>query len=200
MQKIERRCFDSPLEFRSGNKKRDTIIEGYAAVFYDGTPETEFRLFENAYERILPGAFDEVIAKRENVVGLFNHDPSQLLASVNAGTLELSVDERGLKYRMQINEDTPVGQNVAGFVKRGDLSGSSFAFRARKNGDQWIREQSGREVLEQRNLKVFDVGPVTFPAYNATTTFAERSLKQWQSENPKKRNRVKRKLKIAKLR
>ena len=49
----------TPGEVRiDGDSKK---IRGVASVFYNGKPETEYRLWTNTVERVLPSAFDRVI-------------------------------------------------------------------------------------------------------------------------------------------
>ena len=53
-------------------------------------------------------------------------------------------------------------------IRRGDVSGSSFAFRI--SDERWSKE-GGDEIREIAGVDpLFDVGPVTFPAYDATST------------------------------
>lgn len=142
------------------------IIVGYGAVFYDpANAGTEYELWEDMRERIMPGAFDRAIREKHDARGLFNHDPSDLLGRVAAGTMRLSVDSTGLLYEID-KPDTQVGRDVAVSIKRGDLSGSSFAFIARRT--VWI-EQDGLLIRQVEDLDLYDTGPVTYPAYEATT-------------------------------
>ena len=143
-------------------------ISGYAARFYDGTPATEYELWDNAVERILPGAFDRAV-KEDDVRGLFNHDPDNLLGRTAAGTMRLTVDDKGLRYAIDA-PDTATGRDVVTSIDRGDLTGSSFSFRV--TSAKWTDEaedDGGREIREILEVELFDVGPVTYPAYESTT-------------------------------
>jgi len=151
-------------------------IGGYAAVFYRaGDPSTEYELWKGARERIMPGAFDGVTG--DDVRALFNHDPNNVLGRSKSGTLKLSVDEVGLRYEIEPS-DTTTYRNITTWLRRGDVDGSSFAFSVLT--DEW-RMEGGNEIREIRKLgKLYDVGPVTFPAYEgassgtrAETTYAE---------------------------
>ena len=142
-------------------------ITGYAAVFYDsGNDGTEFEIFSDYVERIMPGAFDEALKRPDDAAGLFNHQPDNLLGRVSAGTLSLSVDKTGLRYEIDA-PDTTVGRDVVASIKRGDLTGSSFAFTVT---DQTFRTEEKIDIREIRGVELFDTGPVTYPAYEATTT------------------------------
>lgn len=144
------------------------LISGYGAVFYDGTDGTQYQLWEGCVERILPVAFDRAIAEKDDVRGLFNHDPNMVLGRAAAGTMRVSIDARGLKYEIDPGETT-VSADVQEHLRRGDVTGSSFAFNVtdedmrqetRDGETLWIREIKGVELL--------DCGPVTFPAYEGT--------------------------------
>jgi len=171
---ILRRSNETEVELRAeGDAKQ---ISGVAAVYYDGTRNTEFVLDpggagrRKVVERILPGAFDRVI--RESNVNdtraLFNHNSDHLLGRRSAGTLKLENTPRGLAYSIPFDESDPDHQRVAAKMKRGDLKGSSFAFTV---GDKGMERKIEGEVgvVEIRGVeKLYDVGPVTFPAYSGT--------------------------------
>jgi len=146
---------------------KSTRIVGYGAVYYDGTDGTQFRLWDDMLERIMPGAFDRAI-KEDDVRGLFNHDPSMVLGRSKAGTMALASDERGLRYEI-IPGDTSVARDVREHLKRGDVTGSSFAFTVT---DEQYRKEDGIHIREIHGVRLYDVGPVTFPAYEGTTAGA----------------------------
>lgn len=146
---------------------RPRTLSGYAALFYRSEdPGTEYELWDGAVERIMPGAFDAAVAG-DDVRALFNHDPNHLLGRTTSGTLRLSVDNTGLRYDVDL-PDTQTGRDIAESARRGDLSGSSFGFSIRSDGARWGRDK-GKDVRELRNLSLFDVSPVTYPAYKSTT-------------------------------
>jgi len=141
-----------------------TSIEGHAAVFFDGSEGTEFELFDGLRERIDPGAFDRALKERQDVVGLFNHDPNNVLARTSSGTLGLSKDKKGLRFSMEL-ADTGIAGDVANHIERGDVSGASFAFLVR--GEEFI-DGEDFDLRIIKDVDLLDVGPVTFPAYTAT--------------------------------
>ena len=77
-------------------------IIGYASVFYDGTAGTQYELWDDTFERIMPGAFDRAL-KEDDCRALVNHDANNLLGRTASGTLRLSIDKTGLRYEI----DTP---------------------------------------------------------------------------------------------
>ena len=154
------------IETRADGGK--TLV-GYAAVFYrEGESGTEYRLGTDVVERIAPTAFTRALAEKHDARALFNHDPNMLLGRAAAGTLRLSTDARGLKYTIDL-PDTQPGKDVAASIARGDLSGSSFSFAI--NGKDGQRFEKGKDVDVRhiQDVDLFDVGPVTYPAYEATS-------------------------------
>lgn len=166
-------------------------LVGYAAVFYrPGVPETEFRLWGNCVERIAAGAFARAI-REDDVRALWNHEAGSILGRIRAGTLRLVEDAVGLRYEID-PPDSELGRQVVESVRRGDVSGSSFAFNPREV--LWSKEPRSDggelEVCTLRDVELWDVGPVTFPAYAGTSAdlrgrgeFAavERSYRDWQA-------------------
>jgi len=137
----------------------EMTLEGYAAVFNSETDLGAFR------EVIRPGAFDDVMDN--DVRALINHDPNLILGRTSNGTLELSTDQRGLKYKVKLG-DQQYARDFYESVKRGDISQSSFAFTIDKQS--WNEERTVRSVDKVRQL--LDVSPVTYPAYAAATVQA----------------------------
>ena len=90
----------------------EMTLEGYAAVYNSETDLGHFR------EVIKPGAFDDVLDN--DVRALINHDPNLILGRTTNGTLELSVDERGLKYRVKLGSQQ-YAKDFYESVKRGDI-------------------------------------------------------------------------------
>lgn len=152
------------VEQRDDGKR--SVIAGYGAVFYSASDAgTEYRLWDDFRERIMPGAFDRALRDRHDVRGLFNHDANQLLGRSAAGTMRLSVDQTGLRYEIDL-PDTQLGRDLRELLERGDITGSSFAFAATRV--VWIEERD-LTIRQVEEVDLYDVGPVTFPAYEATT-------------------------------
>lgn len=174
MKQPERR-FNSaaPVELRvDGDSKK---IVGTAAVYYDGTERTEYLLWdtkrERVVERIMPGAFGKALERKDDTRGLFNHNPNQILGRTTAGTMQLSTTGIGLGYEIDPG-DTSVARDVMEHLRRGDVTGSSFAFIA--DEERWTdtKDADGKwhSVREILSVTLFDVGPVTYPAYEATSS------------------------------
>lgn len=150
---------------KTGKKK--PVIRGYAALFNSDSQD-----LGGFVERIAPGAFDDVMKRGTDVVALYNHDPMFLLGRESSGTLRISVDDRGLRYEIDPPESRA---DVIEAIERGDVRGSSFAFRVKGSGESWSRTADGRQLREIRAVDgLFDVGPVLKPAYVATESFVSR--------------------------
>ena len=157
MDKKEIRTRAGSVEVREGSDN-NPVIEGYAAVFNDETV-----IGGQFAERVAPGAFEG--ARMDNTVALFNHDINQPLARVGRG-LEISVDERGLKYRFEVGNQS-YAKDLVENIRMGNVSTSSFGFTVRD--DEWERRDDG---LNLRTIKevdlLFDVSPTTQGAYPTT--------------------------------
>ena len=166
--KQERRTLHSEfrVEQREDGKK---LIRGHAAVFNSETDLGWFR------ERIAPGAFSESIGK-DDVRALFNHDENFILGRNKAGTLTMREDERGLYVEID-PPDTQVGRDLVTSIDRGDISQMSFGFQTIK--DSWeTEENAAKDLRTLEKVKLWDVSPVTFPAYQETDV-AVRSHDCW---------------------
>lgn len=161
---VQRRSVPALFEVRT--KDDGTFgMRGHAAV-YDVLSENlgGFR------EKIDPGAFDVVLDSNPDVRALFNHDPNLVLARTTNGTLRLHEDERGLVYEADI-APTSVGNDLRVWLERGDITQSSFAFRVGSGGDSWEEDEDTGALIRTIHSfsALFDVSPVTYPAYPAAT-------------------------------
>lgn len=166
MSKIERRDYfcASSLSLETREDAAPEIV-GLASVFYDGTERTEYEVMPGFRERIMPSAFDEALSRPDDVRGLFNHEPTNLLGRTSSGTMRLEKAPEGLRYRIQPGE-TQVSRDVMEHIRRGDVTGSSFAFFVTRS--TWI-ESGDVDIRQIDSVELWDVGPVTYPAYSATS-------------------------------
>ncbi len=148
----------------------EQFISGYAAVFYrEDDPGSEYWMWDDYVERLQPGCFDRAIRDSHDARGLFDHNSENLLGRVSNGTCKLSVDSVGLRFEIPIDADDPDHQRVCAKIRRGDLTGCSFAFA--NATAEWIEQNNDGKSIWIRNitdLDLYDVGPVTWPAYEAT--------------------------------
>lgn len=180
MSEKERRTFKGRVELR---KRGDNVtLTGYAAVFNSETDLGEFR------EVIRPGAFRKAV-RSDDVRALWNHDDNIVLGRTKPGTLRLEEDDHGLRVEI----DAPrSAESIVESIQRGDVDAMSFGFSVRSGGDRWSGEK-GSQMRELIDLRLLDVSPVTFPAYEATTISAEaRSMVQgWDSDTMRRRRELK---------
>ncbi|MEC8919193.1 MAG: HK97 family phage prohead protease [Pseudomonadota bacterium] len=135
-------------------------IIGHGAVF-NSRSEMIMGMFK---EEIAPGAFDNVL--NDDVRALFNHDRNFVLGRTISDTLTISVDGEGLRYEIMPPDTQTVRDLVLAPLRRGDITGSSFAFRVAPDGDEWREEDDGLIVRTIRSFsRLLDVSPVTYPAY-----------------------------------
>lgn len=157
-----------------------TGIAGYAAVF-----DTPTELMPGLREQIAKGAFTSALARPDDVRALFNHDSNYVLGRTKADTLRLEEDAKGLRFDVDM-PDTQIARDVATSIERGDVDGSSFSFRV--TSEKWDDEDAG-ELRTLLDLELFDVGPVTFPAY-VDTSVATRSQETYRAgKGTPRRNR-----------
>jgi len=161
---LEERSVKGVVELDGGDR-----LVGYAAKF--GTRSQDLGGF---VETIAPGAFSKAIGDGQDVVAYWNHNRDAILGRVSAGTVRLSQDDVGLRYEVDL-PDTTAGRDVAVSVARGDIRHSSFAFRA--IDDEWDTLDDGTPLRTLHAVQLYDVSPVSEPAY-LDTTAALRSLEQ----------------------
>lgn len=165
----ERRTFARPVESRAvDDEQRATQLVGYGAVFGE---ETDIGGWWR--EVIEPGAFTESI-KSADVRCLFNHDPNQLLGRTKNNTLTLAEDVIGLRYE-STPPDTVCGRDVLTLVSRGDVNQSSFAFTVKREAWEWPTDSAVLPLRRIKAVELYDVSPVTYPAYPTTTVMARNS-------------------------
>ncbi len=152
-------------------------VEGYALLFNVPSDGLDIE------EIIEPRSLDGVIEK-SNVFALLNHDERRgILArsKKGEGTLSLTVDGKGLRYRFDAPR-TALGDELLEYLKRGEVTESSFAFTVaedvwEKKGETWKR--TIRKIDE-----LYDVSPVYDAAYSKTTVYM-RGKEQVEAEMEK---------------
>jgi len=174
MKREYRNLAQAELRAKSGGKG----IEGYAAVF--NQPSEDLGGFT---EKIMPGAFSDCLSKDPDVRALFNHDPSLVLGRTTAKTLRLDEDDKGLHFDCDL-PDTQPARDLMTSIGRGDISQCSFGFTVNKQKFSEEKQDDGEVALirELHAVDLFDVSPVTFPAYPQTSV-DKRSL--WPDGMPR---------------
>ena len=172
---MEKRIFNIETRVDSTEDGRDLVV-GHASVY-----DSRSNNLGGFYEFIERGAFTEELITNSDVRALINHDPNLILARNTSGTLNLTADERGLKYEFEMPE-TSYGKDLAISMKRGDITQSSFAFTVAE--DDWSTDDEGNNIRTIKKIdRLYDVSPVTYPAYNMAESdlvVAKRGLKEYQ--------------------
>ena len=120
-------------------------------------------------ERVAEGATTDSIT-RDDIRALFNHDPNLILGRNRSGTLRLSEDSTGLHYAVDM-PDTTYARDLATAMERGDVTQSSFGFKTSgPEGDSWAEDEDGFPLRTLQKVALFDVSPVTYPAYTDSTS------------------------------
>lgn len=180
LTKIEKRSISHEVRVNVDN---DRLVDGYALLF-----NSESQDLGGFIEVIEEGALEGVI-ERSDVFCLLNHSDNRgiLARSLNgSGSLILEVDDKGLRYMFE-SPRTALGDELLEYLKRGDITGSSFAFEI--DEDEWFELENG---MYKRHIKKFkllhDVSPVWNPAY-LSTSVAQRSLEKLENEKQNHRNK-----------
>jgi hypothetical protein len=168
--KIERRAYEHRVAIDTDSR----VVSGYAAVWdYVADSGWGWR------ERIRPGAFAESLARNDDVIACVEHDPSLVVARRSGGTLKLQEDEKGLRYEFT-PADTSIGRDLVENIRAGNIRGSSFGFRVMDEEiDRSDRENPLRSII---TADLFDVSPVVFPFYDATTVDVRSCIRQEDAE------------------
>lgn len=115
-------------------------------------------------ERIAPGAFAKALTSGD-IRALWNHDPNFVLGRNKSGTLRLSEDSAGLFYECDLPDNQLMRDMVLAPIARGDVNQCSFGFST--NADKWAKVD-GEWIRTLLDVDLFDVSPVTYPAYQST--------------------------------
>lgn len=154
-----RMFFDSELRVEQRDDAPPRIV-GYAARF--NVKSEDLGGFREVIE---PGAFRDSIG-RDEVVALWNHDSAKPFARSGNDTLKLEEDDKGLRMEATPDETT-WGQDALKSVQAGTVYRTSFGFRL-KNRDKDQKWSDDGQLRTLLRVSVFDVSPVTFPAYRQT--------------------------------
>lgn len=165
------------------------ILEGFF-VRYDDV----YEVGPGATESIAPGAFTDSI--HGDVRALYNHNTDVVLGRTSAGTLQLEDRSEGLWGRITVNPKDSQAMNVYERIARGDIDGCSFGFDIEKQSTDVREDGSVHWTIEKVN-PLYEVSPVAFPAYEATSIHArDKDLEEIRSRQAEAwRERMKARLK-----
>lgn len=188
---IERRYFQSEARAAKSEDGK-MIVGGYGAIFNRYTNMGWYA------EVVMPGFFDGI--KDDRCACLFNHDSNVVLGRKKNDTLTLKIDANGLDYASILPAHRA---DVYELVQGGYIYESSFAFTTLKTTWEEVDRSLLSGLLSEADLdqlsyggkisvrrlekgrELFDVSPVTYAAYEGTTTdtrIARRSFEIWKNE------------------
>jgi HK97 family phage prohead protease len=188
---IERRFLSTTTaSLRAESQGDEMALVGYAARF--GTKSHP--LPQGFTEQLAPGCFKRSIADGSDVVATFNHSADHVLGRTKSGTLRLAEDDKGLKFRCQLDKNQTAHRDLHSAIKRGDIADCSFAFTVPDGGDDFgegTDENGQRCILRTvRNVKLIDVSVVTHPAYGGTSVDARAAATAISPEREDQLNRA----------
>ena len=161
MEMRQVRATSTKFETRESGEEKH--ITGYFSVFND-----IYEIAPGMTESVAPGAFSNTLAG--DIRALVNHDSTLVLGRTTAHTLELREDAHGLWGDITINPNDSDAVNLYNRVQRGDVDQCSFGFEVVKQ-DTEVRD-NGDVHWTIREVKLYEVSPCTFPAYESTNISA----------------------------
>ena len=151
-------------DFKTRENGEEKRIEGYFAVF-----NSTYQIDEFMSESIKEGAFSDTLGG--DVRALIDHETMYVLGRNKAGTLELREDSHGLWGSILLNPNDQDAMNLYARVQRGDVDQCSFGFDIEKQSTDVREDGSVHWTIEKVN-PLYEVSPVAFPAYEATSIHA----------------------------
>ena len=158
------------LELRAEEDERGAYIEGYPIVFNQETVVGKY-----FREMIAPESVNASLLR--DVALMIGHDFGMVpLAhsrrNTEKSTMQLGIDDHGVKMRALLDvEGNPKAKEAYSAVKRGDLSGMSFAFIVNK--ESWEDLDTNMPLRRITGIeKIYEVSLVAFPAYEGTSVQA----------------------------
>lgn len=153
-----------PAKMQVRSEDNGPVIACHFAVF-----NTPTELWPGCIEQIAPGAFASSMSL--DVRALINHETRLVIGRTVAGTLMLQEDETGLYGEIKINEHDSDAMNLYARVQRGDVSQCSFGFDI--TAEDYVVSPDGQTCTWTiRDVILYEVSVVTFPAYEATSAIA----------------------------
>lgn len=181
----KRQMQTTATQFKTRDDNGNLSIEGYFAVF-----DSVYNVAQGMTESIAHGAFDNTIS--DDIRCLINHDTTLVLGRTKAGTLQLRTDTHGLWGHVDINPNDVDAMNLYNRVKRGDVDQCSFGFDIINEETDFRDDGSIHWTIKE--VKLYEVSPCTFPAYEETNIAArsqERAELIKRKNNAWKENQLK---------
>jgi HK97 family phage prohead protease len=163
------RSFDFEVRGESSDGR---TLEGHAAVF---NSPARIRDSQGDFDEvIMPGAFRNSLARRTPVMQ-FEHGRDPRVGAVPIASIEdIREDDTGLYVRARLF-DNPVVEPVRQAIAGKAIKGMSYRFQIPSGGDKWTVRSGDVDLRSVYDTDTAEIGPVVFPAYDATDV-AVRSL------------------------
>lgn len=141
-------------------------LEGYGAVF---DSPTRIDSWEGTFDEVIArGAFKRTLSARTPVIQ-FDHGHHPLVGSLPIGSVEdIREDSHGLYVRARLHDNWLV-EPVRDAIASGAIDGMSFRFSVPEGKDEYQQRSGDVPLRTIREVKLYEVGPVVFPAYESTS-------------------------------
>ena len=191
-REIRRNDIDFEIREQDGKK----IIDGYA-VKWDALsqPIGKYYPFKEKFKR---GSMTQTL-KTYTQRALWNHDDNIVLGNTKNRKLKLSEDDEGLRFELEL-PNSPNGDNVYEAIKRKDVDGVSFGFRAVE--EEWDEEDPKNVIRTIKRADLIEISPTAFPAYlqNSVSARNENNDNVYEKRVKQNENRRNREYQIRKIR
>lgn len=152
----------------AGDDTEGRTLVGYAAVFNE---DTVINSWEGQFvERLAPGAFAKTLKERGDKVKVqFDHGYDPQIGDKPLGRASvMREDKTGLYVEVPLSR-TSYNDDLIALLNDGAIDGMSFRFSVQK--ETWEEPHKAGElpIRTIQEVKLYEFGPVTFPAYEATT-------------------------------
>jgi uncharacterized protein len=176
------RAYEGEYSIRKDEESGKNYIDFYPSVFNQRSKLIR-EWGEVFFEIISPSAFSNVLKDPAlNTIATVDHDRSKMIGRTKSGTLQLSVDSKGLKASLEI-PDTNLGRDLQVMIERGDYFECSFIYTIAEGGVHYDRS----EEIPVRTItdidRLYDVSIVVDGAF-ANTIIKKRALELEDDEAP----------------
>lgn len=181
MKEVQKRTIISPAALRLRENEDGTesrILEGYAMKF--GVRSRTMGYYWPFQEILEPGCITDEMLREQTIYFTMFHNREMILGrwDKGEGTLRLTIDEIGMKVECEM-PDTDDGDKALELVRRGDLSGMSFAYTTNEDDTENCvsmeatgeKTEDGYEIYlrhVKKILNIYDVTIAASPAYEQT--------------------------------
>lgn len=157
-----------PFELSDAQEDDDGLtLTGYAAVF--DSPTRIDSMFEGTFDEVIaPGAFKRTLSARKPVLQ-FDHGSHPMIGGMPLGRYDtLREDAHGLYVEARLSDNWMI-QPVRDAIRDGAITGMSFRFSVPEGKDEWQDRRGAVRLRTIREVKLYEAGPVVFPAYDSTS-------------------------------